>query len=124
MNNLCGNCYWFSDVTVETCERDHFPVKRITQACQFFDPKDETSYSIRARTREEVLSNNAEYVVELEPVALQKDNELCLMAKSVRKLVRCKDCKWMDNRPHEHYCTMLQCSGFDAEFFCGYGEKE
>lgn len=37
----CKDCFWFSDVTVEVCERDGSdPCKPDNEACSEFDPKD------------------------------------------------------------------------------------
>lgn len=36
----CSQCYWYSDATVQTCDRDHEPTKPWYPACDLFDPKD------------------------------------------------------------------------------------
>ena len=36
----CSDCYWFSDVTVQTCEKEHEPTKPCNSACDYFEQKD------------------------------------------------------------------------------------
>ena len=67
------------------------------------------------------------YIIEFENAALQKDNEFCLMAKSYKKLVRCKDCKHRD--PEDHKCDsgQLERAGcvfpVNDNYYCAYGEQ-
>jgi len=35
----CQECFWFSDITVQTCEHEHDPTTPDSTACDFFDPK-------------------------------------------------------------------------------------
>lgn len=69
-----------------------------------------------------------EYILEFEPVSLQKGTALCFQSKSVQKLVRCKDCRHRD--PEDHKCD---CGGMERQgcpfkvaddYFCAYGEEK
>lgn len=42
----CKNCYYYSDVTVETCELEHEPTRYYKLACKRFEPK-EVCHDIR-----------------------------------------------------------------------------
>lgn len=38
----CGNCYYYSDVGVKCCDHEHDPTTPTTEACEFYEPKDES----------------------------------------------------------------------------------
>ena len=38
-DHVCEECYWYSDVTVQTCEREHDPVMPFSPACNLFEVK-------------------------------------------------------------------------------------
>lgn len=62
-----------------------------------------------------------EYIVEFEPYCLQNDEkEVCFKSKSVRQLVRCKDCNhWV---PSDRACTMLGWWSTPPDGYCHYGD--
>lgn len=37
----CGDCYWYSDVTLHICEREKELTSEDQEACPMFDPKEE-----------------------------------------------------------------------------------
>lgn len=39
--NTCGECYWYSDITVRTCDREKEPTSEEQEACPLFEPKEE-----------------------------------------------------------------------------------
>ncbi len=40
MSETCKDCYWYSDVTVRTCEHEHEPANPDNEACEFFEEDD------------------------------------------------------------------------------------
>jgi hypothetical protein len=40
--NTCGECYWYSDITVKKCDRENEPAAEDSKACSLFEPKEET----------------------------------------------------------------------------------
>ena len=38
----CKDCYWFSSVTVQMCEREHEPTTADEEACSLFEEAEET----------------------------------------------------------------------------------
>ena len=43
--NTCGECYWYSDITVKKCDRENDPTTEDNKACSLFEPKEETCIS-------------------------------------------------------------------------------
>lgn len=39
----CGDCYWYSDITVHVCEREKEPTSADQAACPMFEPKEEAT---------------------------------------------------------------------------------
>lgn len=37
--NTCGECYWYSDITVKKCDRENDPTTEDSEACSLFEPK-------------------------------------------------------------------------------------
>ena len=37
----CGECYWYSDITVRMCDREKEPTSEEQEACPLFEPKEE-----------------------------------------------------------------------------------
>ena len=35
----CGECYWYSDITVKKCDRENDPTTEDSKACSLFEPK-------------------------------------------------------------------------------------
>lgn len=33
----CGTCYWYSNVGVEVCDREHEPTTSESKACEYYD---------------------------------------------------------------------------------------
>lgn len=40
--NTCGDCFWYSDITVHKCELENDPTSEDAEACSSFEPKEET----------------------------------------------------------------------------------
>ena len=40
--NTCGECYWYSDITVKKCDRENEPATEDSKACSLFEQKEET----------------------------------------------------------------------------------
>lgn len=36
----CGDCYWYSDITVHVCDREKEPTSEDQEACPMFEPKE------------------------------------------------------------------------------------
>ena len=49
-----------------------------------------------------------EYIIELEPFALQNDDEICFKSRHAQKLIRCSDCRHRD--PEDKKCD---CGGIE-----------
>lgn len=69
-----------------------------------------------------------EYIIEFEPEILQNDaNEVCFKSKSIKKLIRCKECCHRDPEDHKCDCGQLERAGcifpVGDEYFCAYGER-
>lgn len=39
--NTCGECYWYSDITVPICDREKEPATEDSEACLLFEPEEE-----------------------------------------------------------------------------------
>ena len=38
-NKKCKDCYWYSNITVECCDREDEPAKAENEACSLFEEK-------------------------------------------------------------------------------------
>ena len=69
-----------------------------------------------------------EYIIELEPFALQNDNEICFKSKHTQKLIRCSDCRHRDPEDKKCDCGGIERQGCPFEvaddYFCAYGESK
>ena len=59
-----------------------------------------------------------EYIIEFEPYDLQNKDELCFKSKSVQKLVRCADCKWMQFNMRQDGYLPQGVSEFECRKWC------
>lgn len=69
-----------------------------------------------------------EYIIEFEPNCLSKGNgEYCFMSKSVKKLVRCRNCihAEMDGADGEQaiYCRMWDRWEMPPDGYCHFGKE-
>lgn len=40
-NKKCKDCYWYSNITVDCCDREHEPAKAEDEACSLFEENEE-----------------------------------------------------------------------------------
>ena len=69
-----------------------------------------------------------EYIIELEPFALQNDDEFCFKSRRAQKLIRCSDCRHRDPEDKKCDCGGIERQGCQFEvaddYFCAYGESK
>lgn len=71
----------------------------------------------------------AEYIFDFDSEELTNNDEKhTYKLRSVKELVRCKECRHRDPEDHKCDCGQLERAGcifpVDDEYFCKYGEKK